>query len=662
MLSRPDRLAGPVAVFLALGALLTTVYLVRGGDIGVSAPAALLAFGALVAVVVAWVRAQRRAQDAERRRSDLEHRYERVIDAFAVAIDARDPAVRGHARGVQGLAEAMGRLVAARPERFGSDELLDSAWLESLSVAALLHDVGKLALPDHVLLRGGVDLPSQSDKLREHAVLGARIIDTLASACPLGPLVRHHHERWDGTGYPDRLQGEAIPLGARIIGLADHLDRLRRMAAHRGPEAVRQLVAFVAREAGRSIDPRLAELFCEHAAALLGEEPPVEVTAARDDVASRNETDVAVEVGTAQREAGLVYELSRALSGSLELDELAGLIGNRLLSLMSASSCVLYLPDDSGERLIPRHALGPLSALLSKRSFRCGEGITGWVHDTGECALNSDPRVDLGALPLDAPGVPRSAAAFPIRDGDAGVGVVVLYASQPGAFTEDHRRIFETVSPQVAGALRNALLFKETLDTSMTDSLTGLPNSRYLYTQLDREMSRATRNGTLLGVVVMDLDGFKSINDRHGHQAGDQVLRDVARLLRETFRVCDHVCRYAGDEFVALLPDTSPSGARTLVRRVQQQIDEHPLVLRDGTQVRIGLSAGCSCFPIDGGGLEELIHRADKEMYRDKAGRHARWAELAATAAAPPASDEAVAVRDGHAPAPVVPPRTPADH
>jgi len=122
----------------------------------------------------------------------------------------------------------------------------------------------------------------------------------------------------------------------------------------------------------------------------------------------------------------------------------------------------------------------------------------------------------------------------------------------------------------------------------------------------------------------MDLDGFKQVNDTHGHQAGDLVLRSVAGMLREVFRSGDVVCRYAGDEFVALLPETSPEEARPIVQRVQERISAAVFHVAEGREARVGISAGFACFPLDGGSLEDLIHRADKEMYRDKSQRQAR--------------------------------------
>ncbi len=568
-----------------------------------------------------------RSDSQQKHHDELKLLHTSMMEAFALAIDSRDHEARGHARRVQAYAEALGSFVAQHARDFSIGYALDDAWCESLSTSALLHDVGKLSVPDQLLQRTDDLSPAERDRLREHATLGAAIIGRIPFPHPIAAAVRHHHENWDGSGYPEQLRGEAISLEARIVGLADQLDHVHQSHGSDSAPSVENLVAFVARYSGTRFDPKLAELYCAHAEEI--EEIVSQRGDLRDERSRRWETSQDTEtlrgLGEAQREAGVLYGLARELGTTLDVQESCALVVERLLDLLPATSCAIYLADSKRQILVPHHAKGPLRGILSERSFAPGEGITGWTFEVGDAALNADPRVDLGWDAEQESAPTRCQLAVPIRDDEGTLGVITFYAPQANVFENDHLRILDSAIPQAAHALRNAALYESTRRTSMTDSLTGLPNSRYLYAQLEKEVARATRRAMPLVVVVMDLDGFKPINDTWGHQAGDEVLAKVAKMFQDTFRQGDIVCRYAGDEFVALLPETSPEEARTVVERVQHHIQETAIEVPSGNEramISVGCSAGLSCFPLDGSTLEELIHRADKEMYRDKALRH----------------------------------------
>lgn len=543
-----------------------------------------------------------------------------IMDALALAIEARDPHARGHSRRVQAYAEELGHRVQAEATTFAGREVLDAGWLETLSAAALLHDAGKLALPDHLLFKRGPLRDSERDKVRQHAMLGEAMVGRLAFAHPVGPMIRHHHEHWDGSGYPDGLAGEAIPLAARILALGDTLDLARRDACA-GAVTVEYLTRRVGCLSGSKLDPRLCELYCKNAEAIEAKvDEQARLTNNAADAPADSSTLLA-DMGNARREAVFVYDITRQMSSSLDIDDTLKTAMAGLAEVIPASSAAVYLADESGTYLVPRFASGPLSTVLLDRSFSRGEGVTGWVFQGAEAVIDADPRVDLGSAAEQTETVFKSAAVFPLTDDDGALGVIAFYDTHAGAFDSDHRRIMETVGPQIARALRNALLYQATQNTSMTDVLTGLPNSRYLYGQIDKELARATRRASPLCVVVMDLDGFKSVNDTYGHRAGDAVLRAVAYTLRDAYRAVDTVVRYAGDEFVALLPDSSPDECQAVIERVQAAVSKTKVTLAGGVSVSVGISAGFACFPLNGSTLEDLIHRADKEMYRDKNAR-----------------------------------------
>lgn len=573
-------------------------------------PAALPAGAALLVAGAGFARLRARKNQLEA----LVGLHSRMTETFARAIDARDRRRRGHARRVAVISTELGRRVVETRSADVDGTPLDRTWLETLRAAALLHDIGQLGLPDH-LLRD--DLPEQGleqEKFRQHAELGATILREVTLPRPLAPLVRHHHEHWDGSGYPDGIAGDAIPLGARIIALADQIERLRR-ALGRAPSRDEQ-VDHVAWLAGSVIDPFLADLFCHHAA-------EIEARVGADEQERSGQLafhDALDDIGAARSEIAILYELSQQLGQTLDLSEMLPLTVEHLGRIVPISSAALYLEVDGS--LVPRAAHGPLAPLLVRRRVFPGEGHAGWAFRHAVVVVNEDPRTDLGWAVEGAESMPRSAAHVPLVDSGGRIGLLALYADPPTAYADDHRRVLVSGGAQLARAVRNALRYEAIQRTSLTDPLTGIPNSRFLHLRLDQELARAIRSSRPLIVAVMDLDGFKRVNDEHGHPAGDLVLKRLSGVLCDALRTGDTVCRYAGDEFVALLPDTAPEEAQAVLARVKERILATHHELPDRATVRVGISIGMAAFPEDGSSLEELIRRADKAMYRDKtAGR-----------------------------------------
>ena len=188
------------------------------------------------------------------------------------------------------------------------------------------------------------------------------------------------------------------------------------------------------------------------------------------------------------------------------------------------------------------------------------------------------------------------------------------------------RSLLDRISEQAAAVIYNSMVFEQTQEDSLTDPLTGLPNRRSMFVHLSRELSRAERLKSEVAVIVMDVDGFKSINDTYGHNVGDHALREVATALQETLRPYDLCVRYAGDEFIVVLADCSREAAELKRREIQSRIAEIELEVRAGKRVHLAISAGAAVFPQDGTTYEALLADADHRMYRDKAARRAHRA------------------------------------
>ena len=211
---------------------------------------------------------------------------------------------------------------------------------------------------------------------------------------------------------------------------------------------------------------------------------------------------------------------------------------------------------------------------------------------------------------------------------DVEVGALAVYHTEPSFYQDDHRRLLDRVSEQAAAVIHNSIVFEQTQEDSLTDPLTGLPNTRFMFLHLSRELARAERLKAEVTLMVMDLDDFKAINDTFGHQAGDVALREVAVVLRTAIRPYDICVRYAGDEFIVVLSGCGRDEAENKRAELQGTMDNVELEVRPDLRIPLLISAGAAVFPHDGETYETLLSKADSRMYRDKSQRKAARARL----------------------------------
>jgi diguanylate cyclase (GGDEF)-like protein len=196
-----------------------------------------------------------------------------------------------------------------------------------------------------------------------------------------------------------------------------------------------------------------------------------------------------------------------------------------------------------------------------------------------------------------------------------------VYHTDPAIYTDDHRRLLDRISEQAAAVIYNSIVFEQTQEDSLTDPLTGLPNTRFMFMHLTRELARAERLKSEVSLLVMDLDAFKEINDTYGHHVGDRALREVAGVLRTGIRPYDICVRYAGDEFIVVLSGCAAEEAERKRLELQKSVDQVQFEARPGKLIPLSISIGASVFPHDGDSYETLLATADSRMYRDKTRR-----------------------------------------
>ncbi len=579
----------------------------------------LYGFCALALALAAWKRCRVQSRQLaelarrERLRSDVNLA---TIEALALAIDAKDKTTSSHIRRVQ-------RFAAALAERMG----MDSDDVLGVTTAALLHDIGKLAVPEHILSKPGPLTDEEFQKIHIHPQVGFEIIEHVPFPYPVAQLVLCHHERWDGKGYPLGLRGDDIPLGARILAVADYFDSMTRDRPYHKGVSRELAVAMLRQEAGRALDPRLVQAFLELLPGLPDEQDPPSVpvpvvapTCGRR-LFESGEQSAFANIARAHQEIYALYDMAQALGSSLGVADTMSLLAAKLSALVPFSACALFVREDD-ETLRCRFATGVDADHLRRVSVPVGSGLAGWVTRNRRPLVNARPAADFETADL-APAPPslRAALVCPLICAGEVIGTLSVYHTDPDFYREEHRRLLERISEQAAAAISNSIVFEKTREASLSDPLTGLPNTRFMFNYLGRELSRAQRLRTQVSILVLDLDRFKDINDTYGHHAGDRALREVARVLREGIRPYDICVRYAGDEFIVVLDDCGFEEAEAKRAELQQAVDSLVLQLDGGQTIRLSVSIGAAVFPQDGETYEALLATADGRMYRDKRGR-----------------------------------------
>ncbi|MEK6287671.1 MAG: diguanylate cyclase [Acidobacteriota bacterium] len=555
-----------------------------------------------------------------------------TVESLTMAIDAKDDLSRGHIQRVRMLAEGLARAVG-----YPDDQM------EGLKAAALLHDIGKLAVPEYILSKPGKLSAAEYSKVMIHPVVGADILSNVEFPYEVVPIVKHHHEKYDGTGYPSGLKGEEIPFGARILTVVDCYEALTTNRPHRPRFSREQALEMMRGEEARTFDPALLEVFLDiidslednlpalsaRPVSLLGVEPlaadrRLELSFIQ---APRTPTEKALrDIAAAQREVLSLYEISQTLGSTLKLSEVLPIVAAKLENIANFTTLVIFLAE--GNRLRAAYVIGKNAEALKGVEMSVGEGGAGWVAEHRQVLIGGSPLADL-QRPLGlAAAAYRSTAIFPLEHDDSLVGTLALYCEEDRGYSADEVRLLETISHHTATAVRNALAFERTQESALTDNLTGLPNSRYMYSFFDQERSRSERHGYPLVLMMMDLDGFKRINDTYGHHVGDEILRRVAQVSRGQVRSGDTLIRYAGDEFVAVLHRVTPDLVLEMKSRLQSAVDSFAYEVRPGRVARVGISIGYATYGQDGTAIDELMEVADQRMYQDKLARRRNASSL----------------------------------
>ena len=554
----------------------------------------------------------------------------RTIEALALAIEAKDDCTSEHLSRVQVYALEIGR-------ELGLDELQ----LKALQAAAILHDIGKLAVPDYIISKPGRLTADEFEKMKIHPVVGAEILERVQFPYPVAPIVRSHHEKWDGSGYPSGLRGEQIPIGARILSTVDCLDALASDRQYRRAMSLEKSLQIVMEESSKAFDPAVVEILVRRAAELEIKAKAAAAKAVKLDFHMKIERGEAPAAGfeqsepkpanpadevpsfvariaRARHEVSAVYELTRELGASLSLEETLSVLGMRLRTVIPHDCIAIYVRRD--DTLYPVFVSGENASLFATLEIPLGQGLSGWVLENHRPVINGNPSVEPGYLndPTKFSTL-RSALAIPLTNGEHSPAVLTLYASERDAFHRDHLRILQGIQGKLSLALANALKYRQAQSGVSVDELTGALNARALFFYLDAELGRAKRSEEPLTLFVCDLNGFKALNDQFGHNHGDRLLGRVATQLKEMVRGYDGVGRLGADEFVVVMPGLAPERVEAKIAEMERAVAA--AAEAEGIPGMLSCCTGHASFPTDGQDAEDLLAMADQRLYQAKCGR-----------------------------------------
>lgn len=396
----------------------------------------------------------------------LEKAHRETIEALAVAINAKDEVTHEHVLRVQLYAAGVARLLNC-----------SDAEIEALRAGALLHDIGKIAVPDYILNKPGKLTAAEFEKMKMHTIVGAQILGRVDFHYPVVPIVRHHHERWDGCGYPDGLQGEDIPLTARILTVVDCFDALREDRQYRRGLTREEAVDFLLKNSGSQYDPKVVGIFITHLAEFeaeiaahkgrplptFGIESVEKLSEAAQKVipgAGLAATTVAAEqeaISFSRKELAAVYELVQALNGAGNRVELLRVFAEKLSGIVSFDTCALTMIAADTGQMFMEHATGENSELIKGHQVTPGEGITRWVIANREPFASTDPRLDFPVTMAESFKSYKSLAAFPLMKEGELHGALTVYSTSLAEYDKDQQKLLRETAAVLADALSSVV-------------------------------------------------------------------------------------------------------------------------------------------------------------------------------------------------------------
>ncbi|HEY8678401.1 MAG TPA: HD domain-containing phosphohydrolase [Candidatus Dormibacteraeota bacterium] len=556
-----------IALMTAATAALPLV--ITGWDSAYARTLLVLSVGTMLcAYIPARVR-QALLGEYENRRTQQEESYVATIGALAAALDAKDRYTEEHSRETAALAVSVGKRLG-----LSSDQ---RRWLE---YGALLHDIGKIGIPGYILHKPGALTSEEFAVMKEHPVIGERILASVPFLAPLGPIVRAEHERWDGAGYPDGLKGEEIPIEARIIHACDAFHAMASDRSYRKGLPVQDIIKEFREKSGVQFDPRVVTVMLK----LIEEEKP-QVTA----VAQASGTPAPAAAISGPRSWAQHLQTIEALGEQLarvtSIGDICNRIGETVVTLVPHDQCRILLLNEDRTRLEVVYLSGSereeyRSVTRANAAVDVGEGIAGWVAETKRGVVLGDAeRHPKSSHVVGTALIDESMLVVPVVFQDDVLAVIAVIKLGLNQYSLDQLRLLTILGNQAAVSIANARLIDRLASSASVDALTGLLNRPAFEDALNAHLKRPQSWGTLL---MLDVDNLREVNQAYGYRAGDAVLKRIAPAVRSCIRSGDVAARWIGDDFVILTPETDLEAAGALAKRIQTALESDRISIRWG--------------------------------------------------------------------------------
>ena len=390
-----------------------------------------------------------RLDDARTHLAHLDRLYLSTVETLAMAIDAKDDVTHSHVRRVQAYALGLARALG----------VTDEPTLKGIEAAALLHDTGKLAVPEHILNKPGKLSDAEFEQMKRHVDVGADILSLVDFPYPVVPIVRCHHENWDGSGYPRGVAGTDIPIGARILSVVDCFDALTSDRPYRSALSDEAAFDILRARRGNMYEPLVVDTFIrvhrelvEQMASFPPHDALKQITRSAAGPAPAPVAMVVTPEGVSDDILAFV-SLARLSSGDASIADVLSLASGLMRDLAPKATIGWYVVDDGNAYVTLRHASGPSAGQLSGTALRLGEGVSGWVAANRQVMINSEASLDLGEQALSGSPL-RHALSVPLITRESLVGTITLYAEAP--FTDSQSRLVQVIAPHLAQAVWTA--------------------------------------------------------------------------------------------------------------------------------------------------------------------------------------------------------------
>ena len=488
-----------------------------------------------------------RIEDANKHLLEVNKLYLSTIETLAMAIDAKDQITHGHIRRVQRLAVGLAQSVGIN----------DEIQIKAIEAAALLHDMGKLAIPEFILNKPGRLTASEFDVMKQHANIGADILGSIHFPYPVVPIVRHHHEAWDGSGYPDKLKGVSIPLGARILSVVDCFDALTSDRPYRPALSVEDAISVLVQRRGTMYDPLIVDKFIETQTKLSqlaeadeAEKEAIDTLATKLRILPEAPTLTLVESSDhLPLKALTILKSIKPSPNGISIDDLGGVVSKQLSKLTGFSAIALYCITENEQAIKCRYADKPLAELVDSPEIPLGERLSGWVAAHRTPIWNSDATLDLPGDVAKQANVALG-SSVPLLDGNLLVGTLTLYCNAGNEIAVEQRLLIQSIAPLLATALASSVAHDE---VSAIDA-SHKSDREALYSVIDALISGRSQwldrnDPDRLSIVWVSWQGI-SLEPEKQRAMQAIIQRAIASATNNT----GHVLRLSADDMLITAP------------------------------------------------------------------------------------------------------------